>query len=158
MHSTRTAIHRIARKFALLIASVGVVALSGMAGAVDTTSGARPSPAIASAVQPNPLLSIDQNRTTVVDRVVADWGDALTESGAGLDTEQLRALLMGLRSDQLLAATLAGSLEGLRNVIATALTANAPVSAGLLHAKAFGDASLDARSMAAQASGGTRRL
>jgi hypothetical protein len=95
------------------------------------------------AIQPSALLTIDQNRTTVVDRVVSHWGDALAGSDAGLDKDQLRALLTGLRSDQLLAASLAGSLDGLRNVIANALTTNAPVAAGLVHPKALGDAVAD---------------
>ena len=40
---------------------------------------------------------------------------------------QLRELLMAMRADQLLAASLAGSLEGLRNVVATALVSEARV-------------------------------
>ena len=56
-----------------------ITTLSGTASAVDTvTSGTRSSPEIASAVQPNPLLSIDQNRSTVVERIVREWGEALT--------------------------------------------------------------------------------
>ena len=46
---------------------------------------------------PSPLLAIDQNRVTVVDRVVGEWGDALTGSRAGIDAEQLRLLLMAMR-------------------------------------------------------------
>ena len=67
---------------------------------------------MASSLQPNALLTIDQNRTTVVDHVVAAWGDALVSADAGFTKDQLRALLTGLRSDQLLAASLAGSLGG----------------------------------------------
>jgi hypothetical protein len=55
----------------------------------------------------------------------------------------LRTLLEGLRADQLLAASLAGSLEGLRNVIANALTTSAPVAPGLVRAKVLGDATDD---------------
>ena len=92
---------------------------------------------------PSPLLTIDQNRGTVVERVVTQWGDALASSGAGLTREQLQTLLTGLRADQLLAASLAGSLEGLRKVIATALLATGPVASGLIHTKALGDATAD---------------
>lgn len=88
---------------------------------------------------PNPLLAIDQNRSTVVDRVVAEWGHALATSGAGLSSEQLRSMLMGLRADHLLAASLAGNLEGLRNVLANALTSTAPVAASRIQPKALGD-------------------
>ena len=45
------------------------------------------------------LLAIDQNRSVVVDRIMHQWGQPLTESGAGLSAEQLRALLSGLRAD-----------------------------------------------------------
>jgi hypothetical protein len=73
--------------------------MSFPAAAVDSiASGTKPLPAIASAIQPNPLLTIDQNRTTVVDHVVAAWGDALVSSGAGLTKDQLQALLTGLRT------------------------------------------------------------
>jgi hypothetical protein len=79
----------------------------------------------------------------VVDRIVATWGDALAATSAGLTKDQLQALLTGLRSDRLLTASLAGSLEGLRNVIANALTANASDAKGLIHTKALGDAADD---------------
>jgi hypothetical protein len=80
-------------------------------------------------VVPNALLSIDQNRNTVVERVVRDWGDALAASDAGISVEQLRATLNGMRADYLLAASVAGSLEGLRNVVASSLIGSAPASA-----------------------------
>jgi len=69
---------------------------------------------------PSALLSIDQNRGTVVERIVADWGEALTKSTAGITIDQLRSTLLSMRSDYLLAASVAGSLEGLRSVVATA--------------------------------------
>ena len=94
---------------------------------------------IGRAVQPNPLLSVDQNRTTVVDRIVADWGDALARAPAGLGKAQLRTLLAGLRADHLLAASLAGSLDGLRNVIDNALTTTAPMATGSIRSKALSD-------------------
>jgi hypothetical protein len=70
---------------------------------------------------PDALLTIDQNRSTVVDRIVADWGDALARSNAGIDRAQLRQILERMRADHLLAASLAGSLEGLRKVVEGAL-------------------------------------
>jgi hypothetical protein len=122
-----------ARAVVLALGLVTTATMAAPIAAVDANAaGARSVPAIASAIQPNPLLSIDQNRNTVVDHVVAAWGDALVSANAGLTQDQLRALLTGLRSDQLLAASLAGSLDGLRNVIANALTANAPVAKGLI--------------------------
>ena len=84
---------------------------------------------------PNPLLAVD--------RVVADWGDALVSSGAGLNAQQLHSMLYGLRSDHLLAASLAGSLDGLRNALSTAITSTAEVKASLIQPKALGDANDD---------------
>src|SRR5262249_55841390 len=67
--------------------------------------------------------------------LVSDFG--------ALDKERLRALLTGLRSDQLLAASLTGTLDGLRNVIANAMTSNAPIATGLMQPKALGDVADD---------------
>jgi hypothetical protein len=92
---------------------------------------------------PSPLLAIDQNRVTVAERIVSEWGDALVAAKAGVDREQLRALLLGMRADQLLAASLAGSLEGLRNAVSNALLAETEVKPSLLQAKALGDANQD---------------
>ena len=95
-----------------------------------------------SRLQPSSLLAIDQNRPTVVDRIVREWGDAL-RSVAGIGNDQLRDMLTGLRADHLLAATLAGTLDGLRNVLANSLTNSAPLDASLLYAKALGDTADD---------------
>jgi len=91
---------------------------------------------------PNALLSVDQHRSTVVDRIVGEWGEVLTKANAGITVEQLRATLLGMRADYLLAASMAGSLEGLRDVMASSLIGSAPVS-GKVHAKLLGDASDD---------------
>jgi hypothetical protein len=85
-------------------------------------------------------LTIDQNRSTVVDRIVGEWGDRLAASNAGINSAQLREILSGLRADHLLAASLAGNVEGLRNVVAGALVhADAAISPALMHTKALGD-------------------
>src|SRR2546428_7758673 len=91
-------------------------------------------------IAPSALLTIDQNRATVVDRIVGEWGDRLATSNAGITSGQLREILSGLRSDHLLAASLAGNMEGLRNVVAGALVhTDASVFPALMHAKALGD-------------------
>ena len=96
--------------------------------------------AAAQHIAPSALLTIDQNRATVVDRIVGEWGDRLAASNAGISSDQLREILAGLRADHLLAASLAGNLEGLRNVVAGALVHTAaPVAAGLVHTKSLGD-------------------
>ena len=92
---------------------------------------------------PSPLLAIDQHRATVIDRVVTQWGNELTASTAGLSLPQLREMLMGLRADHLLAASLAGSLTGLRDVLAQSLTAPTGAKPALFQTKALGDAADD---------------
>jgi hypothetical protein len=89
-------------------------------------------------------LSIDQNRATVVDRIVADWSEAFAKSNAGIDANQLRILLEGMRADRLLAASLAGTLDGLRKVIAGSVAAqDATIGKGEASIKALGDAADD---------------
>jgi hypothetical protein len=88
---------------------------------------------------PSPLLAIDQHRATVVERIVKEWGDKLTATSAGVNREQLHEMLYAMRADQLLAASLAGSIEGLRDVLAHALTTAAMAKPGLQQAKALGD-------------------
>lgn len=91
-------------------------------------------------IVPNALLTIDQNRSTVVDRIVSDWGDRLTASNAGISSAQLRDILSGLRADHLLAASLAGSIEGLRDVVSGALMhTDAAISPTLVQTKSLGD-------------------
>ena len=95
-------------------------------------------------IAPNALLTIDQNRVTVIDRIVGEWGDRLAMSNAGISSPQLRQILSGLRSDHLLAASLAGSVEGLRDVVSGALVrTDAAVSPTLKHTKALGDTTDD---------------
>jgi hypothetical protein len=91
-------------------------------------------------IAPSALLTIDQNRSTVVERIVDEWGDRLATSNAGITSEQLREILSGLRADHLLAASLAGSVAGLRDVVSGALVrTDAAVSPARMHTKALGD-------------------
>ena len=92
------------------------------------------------ASEPSALLAVDQNRATVIDRIVADWGAALVKANAGIDASQLRSLLEAMRADHLLAASLAGSLDGLRQVLSGALQ---PREQGGVTVKALGDGSID---------------
>src|SRR6266567_1730106 len=95
-------------------------------------------------IVPSALLTIDQNRATVVERIVGEWGDRLTASNAGINAAQLREILSGLRADHLRAASLAGSMEGLRDVVSGALVhTDAAVSPTLMHTKSLGDTSDD---------------
>jgi Chaperone of endosialidase len=135
---------RVAPQFARLarVVAVGFIA----AAAVSAAAGAFPSP--------NALLTIDQNRAAVVDGIVADRGPALIQTAAGLTADQLRAMLMQLRADQLLAARMAGSLDGVRDVLARSLVGAEPINPALLQpvsssttgatlTKAIGDGSDD---------------
>jgi hypothetical protein len=100
-------------------------------------------PAFAEKIVPSPLLAIDQNRSTVVERIIGQWGDALYASNAGIGAAELRQMLTGMRSDHLLAASLAGTLDGLRDVMAKALIATGESKASLPRQKSLGDKSDD---------------
>src|SRR4051794_2947236 len=90
------------------------------------------------------LLSIDEHRGTVIDRIMREAGDAVVRANAEFDAAQLRDMLNGLRADQLLAASLAGTGEGLRDVLAKAmLSADGAVSRALVPTKALGDTAAD---------------
>ena len=73
--------------------------------------------------KPDTLLAVDSNRSTVIDGIVASWGSDLEKSGAHITSANLRTMLEGLRADKLLAASLAGSLSGLRDVLSNAAMA-----------------------------------
>jgi hypothetical protein len=63
------------------------------------------------------LLAVDQQRASVVERIVEQWGPPLAQSNALIGVDDLRSRLMALRADQLLAASLTGTLDGLRSVL-----------------------------------------
>jgi hypothetical protein len=46
----------------------------------------------------DPLLAIDQHRTTVVERIVGEWGDKLATERAGVNREHLREMRCALTS------------------------------------------------------------
>jgi Chaperone of endosialidase len=124
---------RIAVTIGVLQWCIGAIAVAAPAADDSTLAG----------VQPSALLSVDQNRSTVVDRIVGQWGAPLEQSGAGLSSVQLRTMLQGLRADHLLAASLAGSLPGLRDVLANSLTNTSTATSTRVHIKAIGDVADD---------------
>ena len=111
------------------VISVAVAACLLLAGAAPIANGSTvvapeltgDASGMSSRAVPSPLFAIDRNRATVVERIVTDWSEALANTNTGVDPTQLREMLLAMRADQLLAASLAGTLEGLRNVIAAAL-------------------------------------
>ncbi len=64
---------------------LGLFAATGSAAAeiADPSAGSE-SGAVLARIAPSPLLAIDQNRSTVIDRIVGEWGDALTQANAGI--------------------------------------------------------------------------
>lgn len=91
----------------------------------------------------SPLLAIDRHRATVVDRIVVQWAEPLSRSSARLTAEALREMLLSMRADQLMAASLAGTLDGLRDVLANALLPGADAKPASLRGKALGDPGQD---------------
>ena len=87
---------------------------------------------------PNALLTIDMNRSTIIERIVTQWAGSMLPSGALLDAEPLRARLSGLRADRLLAASLVGSAQGLQQVLSASAA-----SSRTAQLKSLGDAKID---------------
>lgn len=85
------------------------------------------------------LLAIDQVRASVVERIVDAWGPTLARSSDYVSVDDLRQRLMSLRADSLLAASVAGTERGLREVVGFAASASKPAT----QTKALGDASSD---------------
>ena len=88
--------------------------------------------------RPDPLLSIDQNRPVVIERIVEVFRPAF---GPGQEAT-VRQALAGMRADHLLAASLAPSLDGLLAVLKSAETSSSVVLANPV-GKALGDVAKD---------------
>ena len=89
------------------------------------------------------LLAIDQHRATVIERIVSQWGDSLAPAGTVLNTAELRTSLAALRADHLLVASLAGTAEGVRDVLVTALASVPKPGDGRAQTKALGETADD---------------
>jgi hypothetical protein len=87
---------------------------------------------------PSALLSIDQNRPVVIERIVEVFRPAF---GPGQEAT-VREALAGMRADRLLAASLAPSLDGLLAVMKSAESASTIVLAKPV-GKALGDTAVD---------------
>jgi hypothetical protein len=93
----------------------------GVGEASAASAASAPSNAVQPrAMKPDALLAIDQNRATVITRIVSEWGDKLAIE-TGMRPVQLREMLSAMRADQLFAASMAGSLSGLQAVVSQAL-------------------------------------
>jgi hypothetical protein len=89
------------------------------------------------------LLTIDEIRLGVGDRIVRGWGRLRAQSSAGMAPKQLREMLAALRDDEVLAASLAGSLEGLRDILARSMAGGSVVATGRVRDNALGDRNAD---------------
>ena len=98
----------------------------------------------------NPLLAIDQHRTTVVERVINEWGDRLSLSGAGLNREQLREMLFAMRAERL-PLPAAVHWIGFTGIGLSSLLIVLVLAADLLVVRSWG---LDARTVSAGILGG----
>jgi Chaperone of endosialidase len=98
------------------------------------------------ATKPDALLSIDMNRTAVVEKILGAWGKELPAA----QSASFKSKLMGLRADQLLAANLSGSFDGVLEVMQasesnTSVARQAETQTLQVNdsAKALGDAAID---------------
>jgi len=89
------------------------------------------------------LLAVDSNRAALIDGIVQKWGSEL--KAVGVSSQELRVTLEGLRADHLLAASLAGSLSGLYDLLDTGLTTTlkSKVKSSTVTTKALGEATDD---------------
>jgi trimeric autotransporter adhesin len=101
------------------------------------------------ATKPDALLQIDLNRTSVVEKIVSAWEKEIPAAQIG----SFRSKLSALRADQLLAANLSGSFDGVLEVMnsheaaqKTLLAQSASVNSklnGAERSKALGDIAAD---------------
>ena len=78
----------VARVVVCALGLIAVATLSTPATAIDARAiDVQSSSSLA--IQPSALLTIDQNRTSVVDRVVSNWGDALADYGVAFVPEDM---------------------------------------------------------------------
>jgi hypothetical protein len=110
--------------------------LAALAGALVPSGASAQEPLGELRAVPSALLSIDQNRPVVIERIVDVFRPAF---GPGQEA-MVREALAGLRADRLLAASLAPSLDGLLAVMKSADTAAALAKPA---GKALGDVAAD---------------
>jgi hypothetical protein len=117
-------------RVALVSAAMAIALVPSGASAQEATGELR--------AVPSALLSIDQNRPVVIERIVEVFRPAF---GPGQEAT-VREALAGMRADRLLAASLAPSLDGLLAVMKSAESASTIVLAKPV-GKALGDTAVD---------------
>ncbi len=91
----------------------GAMALLSATSTTAATPASAPLEAQAFSTRPDALLSIDLNRSAVVERIIGSWSKEIPAN----QIDDLRAKLLGLRADHLLAANLSGSFDGVLDVL-----------------------------------------
>ncbi len=91
--------------------SLRAVALTAVAATAIATPAAHANSS--ARYNPDALLQVDLNRGAVIEKVIALWGREIPAA----QIESFKSKLMGLRADQLLAANLSGSFDGVLEVI-----------------------------------------
>jgi Chaperone of endosialidase len=92
-----------------LLALVSLCAVSATTQAVGTTA----SRGVPFATKPDALLQIDMNRSSVVEKIVDTWKGEIPAA----QIDSFRSKLSALRADQLLAANVSGSFDGVLEVV-----------------------------------------
>ncbi len=125
------------RLFQLRIATSGL--LAALCAALSFAQTAQSAQSLSP--RADPLLSVDMNRSEIVDRLMTQWQ---TDIAAG-QRESFKQKLAGLRADRLLAVSLVGSFDGVLQVLYGQEKADqaAVVRNALDHAKTLGDANID---------------
>lgn len=111
-----------------------VAALFAATVAVSATAAVRPAP--------DSLLAVDMNRSVVVEGIMSTWSKEISAA----ERASIISHLNGLRADDLLAASVAGSFEGVLKVASQGQKFNADVDSMQLtrdHSKALGDLAID---------------
>ena len=111
-----------------------VAALFAATVAVSATAAVRPAP--------DSLLAVDMNRSVVVEGIMSTWSKEISAA----ERASIISHLNGLRADDLLAASVAGSFEGVLKVASQGQKFNADVASMQLtrdHSKALGDLAID---------------
>lgn len=102
---------------------LGVVAAAALMSttALAVTPPFQQTDQIVARTQVSPLLAVDLNRQSIIDTLITSWQTQLpaNESGAA-NLAELRSALGKLRADQLLAASMSRTSEGLKRVLAEA--------------------------------------
>lgn len=104
--------------FAKRVISIGVAAavtVLGVPAIAGITVHNQAVDVVGAAAVSDPLIAVEANRTAIVNRLVTAYSDVL--AAGGVSQEAFRSALTGLRADQLLAASLVGTIEEVTAIV-----------------------------------------